>query len=185
VGVLRPIFVGEVLMAVDLSDILPRLQSEVNPPGVDLFPDATDAVWLLHLQNGFWEAVLDGIITGYTINDDGVVTPTSGSTDLSDQLIQLVIFYAGMKVIRNYMLNLRTKFRAAAGSTEYEYQQSASTMKEILADLRNRRNLLLERLSDLGTTSTYVVDAVIARDIAITDGGGAGWVSPGDSRAWR
>lgn len=157
-------------MAVDMSDLIPRLRAEVNPPGVDLFPDATDETFLIHLQNGFWEGYLDGIIVDYTINDDGIVTPTTGTTEFAQELQQLVIFYAGMKIVRNLMLNMKTKFSAKAGPVEYETQQSANTLREILLDLKNRRNLLLERLSDIGVTSSYYIDGVMARTDAIAYG---------------
>lgn len=168
------------MMAVDLNDLVSRLQAEVNPPGVDLFPDATTNDFLLHLQNGFWEAALDGIVSGYTVDDDGVVTPTSGTTDISSELQQVVIFYAGMKIIRNLLLNLKTKFRTVAGPVEYETQQSANTLREILLDLKTRRNILLERLSDVGVTESYLVDAVTARSDALV-AGDTFWVSSGDA----
>lgn len=152
-------------MSVDFSDLVPRLRAEVNPPGVDLYPDAADSEFVLHLQNGFWEAVLDGIIEGYSIDDDGVVTPDDVSgDDISSSLQQVVLLYAGMKIVRNLLLNLKTAFRAHAGSVKFETEQSANTLREILLDMKNRRNLLLTRLSDVGTTSSYYVDAVISRD---------------------
>lgn len=157
-------------MAVDLSDLVPRLRAEVNPPGTDLFPDATDNDFLLHMQSGFWEAYLDGIITDYEVNDDGIVTPSTGSTEFPLEYQQLVIIYAGMKIVRNMLLNLPTKFRASAGSVEYERQQSANTLREILKDMQNRKNILLERLSDLGTGATYYIDGVASRNDAFAYG---------------
>ena len=162
-------------MAVDLGDLIENLQAEVNPPGTDLFPDANDEDWVVRLQNGFWNAVLDGLIIGYT-ESDGLVTPMSGTTDLSRDLQQIVVFYAGMDTIRNEIRNLGVNTRAKAGPVEFESTKSATTLRDILKELQYRRNLLLNRLGDLGVTSTYYIDAVIARDQSYVDGL-TSWVS--------
>ena len=151
-------------MAVDLSDLVESLKREVNPPGTDYFPDASDTEFLGNLIDGFWEAVLDGLISGYTVDDDGLVTPVSGSTDMARDVQQIIVFYAGFRILRNVLRNIQTTFRAKAGPVEYETQQSASTLKDLLADLSNRRKLLLDRLSDMGAIPTYYADAVVERE---------------------
>lgn len=156
-------------MAVDLVELIPRLRAEVNPPGVDLYPDATDDEFLLHMQNGFWETVLDGLIVGYSVDDDGLVTQVGGTTDLAAEYQQMVILYAGMKIVRNLLLNTNTKEKYVAGPVSSEVEKSANTLREILLDMRARKNLLLERLSDMGMTPAYVVDGVYARDAALFD----------------
>jgi hypothetical protein len=69
-------------MAVDLSSLVENVKAEVQPPGEDVYPDATDDDWVMRLINAFWSAVLDGIITGYAVDDDGIVSPVTGTTDL-------------------------------------------------------------------------------------------------------
>jgi len=153
-------------VSVDLGELIPSLRREINPPGEDLFPNATNSEFLGNLVDGFWEAVLDGLITGYTVDEDGIITPVSGSTDLGREIQQLVVFYAGFRILRNVLRNLNTKFRAKAGPVEYETAQSANTLRDILGELTNRRNILLSRLSDMGYTETYYIDSVMARDTA-------------------
>ena len=156
-------------MAVDLADLVPALKLEVNPPGADLFPDATDAEWEGRLANAFWNARLDGMLVGY-IESDGLVSPTSGTTDMPRELQQLVVFLAAYDAIMLALRNLRTSFRAQAGPVEYEVQQSAQVLREIATDLRERRNALLGRLVSLGLATDYVIDAVAARQDAMLAG---------------
>lgn len=156
-------------MAVDLSDLVENLKREVNAPGLDQFPDATDAQYLGNLQDGFWETVLDGAILGYT-EADGIVTPKSGTTDLARELQQLVIFYAGARILRNQLRDIKSSFRAKAGPVEFEQQQSASLLTAILKDLMDRRLALIDQLATPQNRNTYVFDGVRARAAAIREG---------------
>lgn len=150
-------------MAVDLGDLIESLQREVSPPGEDLFPNATDDDWFGNLQDAFWEARLDGLLEGFT-ESDGSVVPTSGTTDLSRDMQQIVVLYAGVRIVRNHLRSLNTVFRSKAGPVEFETQKSAQLLKGLLDELRSRRNLVLTRLSDLGAVNSYYIDAIVARD---------------------
>lgn len=156
-------------MAVDLSDLVELLQAEVDAPGEDSFPEAVENDWVNQLRSAFWEVVLDGVLTGYT-EDEGIVSPSSGSTDLSREYQQLIIFYAGVRVIRNKLRTIGTLFKAKAGPVEYETQNSAQVLKSIMDELVRRRNLILSRLSDLGTIDSVYVDMVIQRDESMAYG---------------
>lgn len=151
-------------MAVDLSELIDPLKREVSPPGEDQFPLATDTEYLGNLIDAFWETVLDGLITGYEVDDDGSVTPTSGTTDLSRSMQQLVVFYAGVRIVRNHLRSLNVSTRSKAGPVEFEVQKSATTLRDLLKELKDRRNVLLSRLSDLGTVDDHYINAVFARD---------------------
>lgn len=150
-------------MAVDLGDLIESLRREVSPPGEDLFPDATDDDYFGNLQDSFWDARLDGLLEGYT-ESDGLVVPTSGTTELTRDLQQLVVLYAGVRIVRNHLRALNTLFRSKAGPVEFETQKSAQVLKAILDELHARRNLVLTRLSDVGSVDSYYIDALIARD---------------------
>lgn len=166
-------------MAVDLSELIDSLKREVGTPGNEdsTFPDALDADWLGHLQDGFWQARLDGMLEGYQ-ETDGVVTPVASSAaDLTRDLQQLVVLYAGIRIVTNQLRGIQTLFRAKAGAVEYETQQSAQVLKEILQELHRRRAVALERLSDLGQAETYYVDAVAERDWQISAQGLDWWGS--------
>lgn len=153
-------------MAVDLGDLVDNLKASVNPPGQDLYPDATDDDWLTRLQNAFWSARMDGMLAAYT-ESDGSITPLSGTTDITRDLLQIVVLYASIDVAYNTLQNMRTQFRASAGNVSFEYQQSANAITQILKELSERRKIILTRLSDLGTVPAYAIDAVIARDMAM------------------
>ena len=159
-------------MAVDLGDMIEFLQTEVDAPGEDSFPDATDDDWLSNLRSAYWEVVLDGIVSGSRYTEtDGLIEPTDTTDDdLSRELQQLVVLYAGVRVIRNKIRTMNTVFRTKAGPVEFETQQSANVFKTILDQLIRRRNIILERLSDLGSANSYYVDMVLARDESLTYG---------------
>lgn len=161
-------------MAVDLGDLIEPLQREVSPPGEDLFPNATEDEWLGNLQDAFWDARLDGLLEGYT-EVDGSVTPVSGTTEMARELQQIVVLYAGVRIVRNHLRALNTLFRAKAGPVEFEQQKSANLLTDLLAELRDRRKTLLIRLGDLGLTDSYYIDALVARDQSL------GW---GDTFWW-
>ncbi len=155
-------------MSVDLGDLVASIKLEVSPPGVDLFPEATDEEWTDRLANAFWNARIDGMLTGY-VEADGLITPTSGTTDMPRDLQQVIVFMAAYNAIYLKLLNTRTSFRAKAGAVEYETQNSATVLKDLSDSLRQRYLILLQRLADLGYVDTYVIDAVVARDSSLAD----------------
>lgn len=157
-------------MAVDLNNLIDYLKAEVNSPGIESFPDATDDDWLIRLQSSFWDVVLQGAMSGYTVDDNGVVTPISGTTDLSRDVQQFIVFNAGVDIIRNKIREMGSLFRAVAGPVEYETQNSAQVMKAILDELTRKRNIVLERLSDLGQVGTGYYDMLITRDDSLSWG---------------
>jgi hypothetical protein len=149
-------------MAVDLGDLVESLQREVNPPGTNFFPNASDDDWLGHLRDAFWEARLHGLLTGYT-EDEGEVTPISGDTDLSRDLQQLIVLYAGFRITLTQFQNINSGFRAKAGPVEFEQNKSAQTLKGVLDAIKARISLVLDNLSEYGGAHTAVLDAVIER----------------------
>lgn len=153
-------------MAVDVFDLVESLKREVNPPGDNLFPNATDDEYAGHLSDAFWEARLDGMLEGYT-ETDGSITPVSGSTDLTRDLQQLVVLYAGIRIVRNHLRSIKTVFRTKAGPVEFETQQAATLLREVMLELKEKKKLVLTRLSDVGSVPSYYIDAVIARDESV------------------
>lgn len=160
-------------MAVDLGDLIETLRREVSQPGAETttFPDANDDTFLGHLQDAFWEARLDGMLDGFVEDGAGSVAPsTVGDDDLTRDLQQLVVLYAGIRILRNQLIAINTVFRAKAGPVEFETQKSAQLLKGILDELKSRRSLVLQRLSDLGNVDTYVIDAILEREYSIDYG---------------
>jgi hypothetical protein len=160
-------------MAVDLGDLVESLQREVSPPGQldDLFPGIGDDVWIGYLSDGFWEIRLDGMLAGY-IEEDGEITPTAtGGTDLPRELQQLIVLYAGIRLLRNQLMNTGTLFRAQAGPVEFETQNSAQLLRDLFAELRAKRDFLLGQLTELGLVTYAYIDMVQAREASIGYGG--------------
>lgn len=161
-------------MAVDLGDLIESLRREVNSPGNEAFPNATDDDFVGHLEDAFWETVLDGLISGtaYTAAD-GLITqidPPATPVELGRDLQQIIVLYAGIRILRNELRNLNTGFRSKAGPVEFETTKSAQLLKDLLSELQERRKILLTRLGDLGSVDTYYIDAIVNRDYSIQYG---------------
>jgi hypothetical protein len=164
-------------MSVDLGELIEPLRREVSQPGAELttFPDATDDSYLGHLQDAFWETVLDSVIQGYT-ESDAIVTPLDAADDdLGRDLQQLVVLYAGIRIIRNQLIAINTLFRAKAGPVEYETQKSAQVLSGILDELKYRRDFILARLAEVGDVDVYYIDAILERDDGLSYGTHIWW----------
>jgi len=179
---------------VDLAELIEALKAEVSPPGTDLYPGAAndDDAWLLRLQNAFWECVLYGVIEGFVEDaasrggetewSAGIVTPSDAEadydvdgyvdgTDLSRELQQLIVLWAGWKTVLAQMQNVKTRLRTKAGPVEYEKDQSASVLKAVLDALKEKLDFIIDRLSALSGGSATVFDGVIERDCSICSDG--------------
>lgn len=155
-------------MAVNLADLVESLQREVVPPGV-LAPGDEDE-YFGHLRDAFWHARLRGAFPGYT-EEDGLITPLAGAIDLPREQQQLVVLMAGLRIVRSALRNANTMFRAKAGPVEFETQQSAQTLRELLVQLEREFQAALEEATQSGASATTVAyfDAVISRTLSEGD----------------
>lgn len=176
-------------MAVDMGEELVGLvQVEANPPGFNLYPNATDDTWLDNLRNGFYDLKLYGLITGFEENiasrasDDfadfaeGVITPTGvdadydgvdhafvDGTDLDRDTQQLLIIWAAWKAMTLRLTALKGVFRAKAGPVEYETQQAATVLVEALRQKKEMIQFIIGRMSTLTANTVSVFDAFVER----------------------
>lgn len=153
-------------MSVDISDLVPVLRRSVNPPGEDLFPDADDDEFAGYLSDAFWDARINGMLEDYT-ESEGSITPQSGTTDIPREEQQLIVIFAGINIITNTLRNLDTLFRAKGGNAEFEVQKSAQLLRDILKELQIRRNIVMDRLSDLGRPVDMFFDGIYERTESI------------------
>lgn len=155
-------------MAVELIDFVESLKREVQPPGADLFTGVADGTWVQYLADAFWEARLDGFLEGYTTDegatsaDTAIVPVALDGADLDRRGLALVVLYAGVKVLRNRILNMNTSFRAKAGPVEFEQQNSATMLVEMLRQLKATKDRIVEGL-DSALTDVMVLDAYSTR----------------------
>jgi len=160
-------------MAVDLLDYVPSLKREVQPPGSNIFAGVTDADWVGYLSDAFWEARLDGLLQGFVVEGYDPEDPTystiaptvTGNPDIDGRGLALVVLYAGIKVLRNRILNMQAGFRAKAGAVEFEQNGAAATvLAEMLKQLRATKDRILEELDATGEiTSVMVLDTYSTR----------------------
>lgn len=156
--------------ALDLTDLIPDLEYNINAPGEDQFANVSVEEWTSRLRDGFWNAWNDGLLQDY-IEIDGTVTPRSGTTMIPRDQQQIIILYTSINVLFQQMLRMNTTFRAKAGPVEYETQQSAQLLKALLDDLSQRRIYLLERLAETGVTRAfYLIDSYQSRQDALNEG---------------
>lgn len=149
-------------MAVELSSFVGSLQREVVPLGSGLFADVTPEQWTAYLTDAFWEARLDGFMEGYSADDTGSIEALDG-VDLDRRYVALVVLYAGIRVLRNRILNMNTGFRAKAGPVEFEQQNSATMLAEMLKQLRTTKDRILQELDEAEATAVLALDAFSVR----------------------
>lgn len=154
-------------MVVDMVDYVESLKREVQPPGSDIFAAVTEAEWVGYLGDAFWEARLDGFLEGWrAVEEAGDVTVESvrpDGPDIPRQQIALVILYAGIRVLRNRILNMPTTFRAKAGPVEFEQQNSATMLAEMLKQLKATKDHILQAIGNENATAVTVLDAYSTR----------------------
>lgn len=159
-------------MPVNLVDLIPSLQREVSPPGVNQYVGLTDADWLGHLSDAFWEARLTGILGAYT-EQDGVVVPLRpGDPDMPRDLQQVIVLFAGFRMALTSFQNINSSFRAKAGPVEYEVQKSAQTLRSLVDALKARLSFIINNISiyEADATSVAIFDSVVASEYALADG---------------
>jgi len=161
-------------MALELEEFIPSLVREVNPPGTPRFENVSNDQWLGYLTDAFWEARLDGFMPNYTCDEDGVVEhlhdPNDPAKEFPRYLVGLIVLYAGIRVLRNSILNTSQSFSATAGPVQYSTQNSATVLAELLKMLQERRKELLEEVQNL-PTPTFYFDAYTQRQHSV----GAYW----------
>ena len=158
--------------SIDLSELVPDLELELTIPGVDAYPTVSEEEWVNRLRNGYYYAVLSGLIAGYE-EADGIVSPISPSGPaLPRDTQQLIIMYTVINVVRNRLMELKTTFRAKAGSTEYETEQAASVLTKLLDQFEARQKYLLDRLAEGNgpARETYYFDGFTIRQDSINQG---------------
>jgi hypothetical protein len=150
-------------MAVDLYDHVPSLLREVNPPGTNVFSSVSEDDMVGYLSDAFWEASLDGFVQDWTCDEDGQIKPLEvGGEELPRSQVSLIVLYAGIRVLRNRILNMNTQFAAKAGPVEFEQQNSATMLVEQLKQLRATKERLLDKVES-GVSLDMAVDALSVR----------------------
>lgn len=96
-----------------------------------------------YLADAFWEVRMDGFVEPFSCDPDGIVTPVSGDDEIGRDQIALVCLYAGIKIIRNRLIEQPSRTRSKAGPVEFEQDFSANLLVEMLKELQSTRVRLL------------------------------------------
>lgn len=170
-------------MAVSLGDFLLSFQYEINPPGQNIYPNMSDDESLQRLIDAFWSLRLSGLdfLAGFTCDNNGNILPqASGNTppgivnyipvgwfedgtsgDIGREIVQAILLFAHLKVLIAVMENANTSTTYRAGPVESSVSKSSSVYQAALRALMSQIDIVLTRLSDLGSTNVMVLDAVI------------------------
>ena len=145
----------------DVADLRESFKREVAVPGefVKYFPDTHDVDIDGIIMDAFGQCQLDSFFGNMTLDvNTGFIVP-----DLSTAGAALVIFYAGARVIRNRIRELRTT-RYVAGPVVAETQLAISALVEELKSIEVRRTHFIQNaLSQSRAASTYVMDTYPSR----------------------
>lgn len=172
-------------MAVDLSNFTQSFLYEINAVGqTNLTPTSDEIVG--RLIDAFYECKLSGflIFQGYTCDDIGLITPYkttpppqypdqsnpynfNGLGDLPREYVQLIVLFGGYRALITTLQNVNTQTTARAGAVETSVQKSGAMYIAALKAVTAKIDIALTRLSDLGSTSVTVLDAVIDSTSAI------------------
>lgn len=159
------------MASLDLEELVPDLKASLRSPGSTEFDNVTDAAMAQYMRNAFWEAFLDGFLKDYN-EAEGIISHRSDTTIVIPRdMQQLVILYSAIGILRIKLGNLKTSFRAKAGSVEYETTQSATVLKALLEEFTSRRQHLLETISEsANSTGFYFLDSFNLRQDALNNG---------------
>lgn len=171
-------------MAVELVDLVPRLEAALTVPGstgLFTFSDATTDGWRLALANAFWNARLAGLFTDYRVDADGEeVSHISGGVDLPEEVHQVLVEQAALTAIEMRFASLANT-KAKSGSQEFEQSRSATLLKGLLdarrASLEAIKKDLVDGAIDGSAASTVAfIDLAVVRHEQISYGQGY-WVN--------
>jgi len=170
-------------VVVDLSEYTQSFLYEVNSVGSTTYNPSTDEI-VGRLIDSFWECRLDGflIFQDFTCDDTGLITPQASTPGFPDywnpysvqqvaafprDYVQLVVLMAGYRALITLMQNTNVSVMAKAGSVESSTQMSPQMFIAALKAVTSKIDIALTRLSDLGSTSVGIRDAVIDNTCAI------------------
>jgi hypothetical protein len=97
-------------------------------------------------------------------------TDDDGTTNLGREIIQLIVLMAGYRITIAVLANVYTSVTAKAGSVESINQKSSTVLVNVLKAIKNKIDMALSRLSDLGMTTVVVYDAVSSMTDNIVEG---------------
>lgn len=159
------------MASVDLADLIEDLVFKMSAPGVDAFSNVGEDEWVSRLRDGFWTGFNEGLFSEY-IEVDGIVSHrTDSSKTFPREFQQLVMMYTSINALTRQLLTFNTNTRYKAGSVEYETQQSATLLNNILSLVKEEKDAVIEaiRRGDF-SGATYVIDSYESRQEAYRTG---------------
>lgn len=147
-------------MAVDLAELVPRLQASLTVPGspsLFSFDSNLEGDWAAHLVNAFWQARLAGLFKEYRVEPDteDVVPIDPDGTDLPEEVHQIIVEFAALIAIEaRFMALANTRYKS--GEQEAEVQRPLTLLGKILDYKRGVIADLKDGILDAGAKPTSV-----------------------------
>jgi hypothetical protein len=152
----------------ELAVLTEAYKREVAIPGTFAtdFPTITDDAIRAALGDAFAEAQLDGFFGAMTLDTDYWET----TPDLSTAGTALVVIYAGIRVLRQRLLNQGAENSYKSGPVEYQTRQNSSAQTELLKELERRKNQIILNAGRAGGTEVFMLDGYLRRGDAYYGG---------------
>lgn len=152
----------------ELVDLVEAFKREAAIPGTfaTAFPNTSDDDIELSLGDAFGEAQLDGFFGTSELDvENAEITP-----DLSVAGAALVVMYAGMRLVRQQLRGMKTRYKAGP----VEIEQSATALTEELKQIERRKTQLLQNAirAGRGSGTVFVADLYQARAASYNAYGG-------------
>jgi hypothetical protein len=151
----------------DLAELVEPLKREVAVPGEfdTVFPNTANNDLAGGLADGFAQAQLDGFFGTMAVDLTDPAHPTV-TPGLSSAGGAVCVLYAGERMIRAQLRNLKTVVKYEAAGAIYDVEQAASVLSQELRDLTQRRKDMLAnilRQQRAAGSSVYVSDGYLIR----------------------
>ncbi len=152
----------------DLIDVVEAYKREVSIPGAFStdFPTVQDDQIAAALGDAFGEAQLDGFFGTMSLDVDS----WSVSPDLSTAGVALIVVYAGIRVLRQRVMNASASTTYRAGTTEYTKTQSVGVLSELAKQLERRKNQIILNAQRGAGTAVFMLDGYAHRGNAFYGG---------------
>ena len=148
----------------ELQDLVDPLRRAINPPGEDNFPNASDIVLKGFLRDALALARLDKTVPAkWTVVADEIVNVDDLAEAFPEDLATIVVVYAKIQILRNHILNVRSKFRAVAGPVEYETQQAVTHLRDMLKTYTDELAAIKDNQIEVAVSRAGYIDLVCNR----------------------
>lgn len=145
-----------------LEDLIEPLKRAVAVPGTfdTVFPETTDDDLIGLLMDAFAEAQLSRFFPGYSVAEDGAVTP-----ELQRGEGALVVIFGAVRMLISEIRNRKSHIRYEAKGAVFEQDQAPSVLVQLLKDYQTQKAEILVASRTLAGSAFYMADQYFLRAV--------------------